>query len=81
MQDVFKVYGITVDPRHLSLIADYMTFNGTYEPLNRMGMECDPSPLHQMSFEASLQFLKGATIMGKLVIFMEHLQKFNEYYF
>jgi len=25
LQSVFQVYGITVDPRHLILIADYMT--------------------------------------------------------
>ena len=26
--NVFSAYGITVNPRHLSLIADYMTFDG-----------------------------------------------------
>ena len=34
---VFSAYGITVNPRHLSLIADYMTFDGTYKPFNRIG--------------------------------------------
>ncbi len=34
--DVFKAYGIKVDHRHLSLIADYMTFDGTYRPFNRV---------------------------------------------
>ncbi|GJQ80589.1 putative DNA-dependent RNA polymerase [Trypoxylus dichotomus] len=65
VQDVFKVYGITVDPRHLLLIADYMTFNGTFEPLSRKGMESSASPLQQMSFESSLTFLKNATVKGK----------------
>lgn len=65
VKDVFNVYGITVDPRHLSLIADYMTYNGFFEPLSRRGMECNASPLQQMSFEASLNFLKTATINGK----------------
>ncbi|XP_050313380.1 DNA-directed RNA polymerase I subunit RPA1 [Anthonomus grandis grandis] len=65
VKDVFNVYGIKVDPRHLSLIADYMTFHGTFEPLSRRGMETSHSPLQQMSFESSLQFLKGSTIMGK----------------
>ncbi|KRT85877.1 hypothetical protein AMK59_24, partial [Oryctes borbonicus] len=65
VQDVFKVYGIAVDPRHLLLIADYMTFNGTFEPLSRKGMESSASPLQQMSFESSLTFLKNATLKGR----------------
>ena len=35
---VFGVYGINVDPRHLALIADYMTFEGKYRPMNRLGI-------------------------------------------
>lgn len=65
VKDVFNVYGIKVDPRHLSLIADYMTYNGTYEPLSRKGMESSASPLQQMSFESSLTFLKAACARGK----------------
>ena len=34
---VFKPYGIDVDKRHLTLIGDYMTFDGTYKPFNRIG--------------------------------------------
>lgn len=67
---MFKVYGITVDPRHLALIADYMTYNGTFEPLNRKGMENSASPFQQMSFESSLTFLKGSLVQGK----QDHLQ-------
>merc|ERR550534_892128 len=44
---VFKVYGIEVDPRHLKLIADFMTFDGVYKPFNRAGMENNSSPLQQ----------------------------------
>ena len=33
---VFRAYGIHVDSRHLTLIADYMTFDGTYRPFNRV---------------------------------------------
>ena len=33
ISSVFRVYGIAVDYCHLSLIADYMTFDGTYKPL------------------------------------------------
>lgn len=64
IKDVFKMYGITVDTRHLSLIADYMTFDGTFKPLSRTGMDNSASPLQQMSFESSLNFLKNATLQG-----------------
>lgn len=65
VQNVFKVYGITVDPRHLLLISDYMTFEGTIKALSRKGMESSASPLQQMSFESCLRFLKMATISGR----------------
>ncbi|XP_058804040.1 DNA-directed RNA polymerase I subunit RPA1 [Phymastichus coffea] len=65
VKDVFKMYGITVDTRHLSLIADYMTYDGRFQPLSRKGMEDSASPLQQMSFESSLNFLRNATIQAK----------------
>lgn len=65
IQNVFQVYGIVVDPRHLSLIADYMTFNGVFEPMSRMGMAASASPLQQMSFESSLLFLKDAVVNAR----------------
>lgn len=65
VQNVFNVYGILVDLRHLSLISDYMTYNGVFEPMSRKGMESSTSPLQQMSFESSLVFLKDAVIKGK----------------
>ena len=61
---VFGAYGIAVDFRHLSLIADYMTFDGGYKPLNRIGMESSSSPMLQMSFETTLNFLKKAAVFG-----------------
>ncbi|XP_066429086.1 DNA-directed RNA polymerase I subunit RPA1 [Eleutherodactylus coqui] len=64
IKDVFAVYGIEVDPRHLSLVADYMCFEGTYRPLNRLGMQSNSSPFQQMSFETSYKFLKDATLIG-----------------
>lgn len=66
IQNVFNVYGIDVDPRHLSLIADYMTYNGFFEPMSRKGMEASSSPLQQMSFESSLIFLKEAVLNTKV---------------
>nr|KAF6430072.1 RNA polymerase I subunit A [Molossus molossus] len=64
IKDVFAVYGIAVDPRHLSLVADYMCFEGVYKPLNRFGIQSNSSPLQQMTFETSFQFLKQATMLG-----------------
>ncbi|XP_055096767.1 DNA-directed RNA polymerase I subunit RPA1 isoform X2 [Symphalangus syndactylus] len=64
IKDVFAVYGIAVDPRHLSLVADYMCFEGVYKPLNRFGIRSNSSPLQQMTFETSFQFLKQATLLG-----------------
>jgi DNA-directed RNA polymerase, beta'' subunit/160 kD subunit len=33
VKNVFAVYGIEVDPRHLSLVADYMTHSGRYSSI------------------------------------------------
>merc|ERR1712043_140280 len=62
---VFAVYGISVDPRHLGLIADYMTYNGGYKPMNRMGMIDSGSPFLQMSFETTSKFLVDASLNNK----------------
>ena len=63
---VFGVYGINVDPRHLALIADYMTFEGKYRPMNRLGIGGSASPFLKMSFETSMNFLTAATTRGSL---------------
>lgn len=57
--------GIEVDPRHLSLVADYMCFEGVYKPLNRHAIRSNSSPLQQMTFETSYKFLKQATMLGE----------------
>ncbi|KAL4241893.1 DNA-directed RNA polymerase subunit [Abortiporus biennis] len=61
---VFDVYKIDVDPRHLELIADYMTFEGGYKPFNRMGISTNPSPLLKASYETTAAFLSDATLHG-----------------
>jgi DNA-directed RNA polymerase I subunit RPA1 len=61
---VFGVYGINVNPRHLSLIADFMTRTGSYLPMNRMGMSDCPSPFLQMSFETTCTFLTESAQEG-----------------
>lgn len=64
IKSVFGAYGITVDPRHLSLIADYMTHEGGFKPMNRIGMEGSSSPFLQMSFETTANFMKKAAMTG-----------------
>lgn len=64
INDVFGVYGISVDPRHLSLLADYMTAYGGYMPLNRIGMNNKGSAMQQITFETSMKFLTGAALAG-----------------
>lgn len=65
IQSVFGAYGITVDPRHLSLVADYMTFEGGYKAMNRVGIESSCSPFLQMSFETTVHFLKNAAMSSQ----------------
>lgn len=62
--------GIQVDPRHLSLVADYMCFEGQYKPLNRHAIQSNSSPLQQMTFETSYKFLKQATMLGEEQLMM-----------
>ena len=64
VNSVFALYNITVDRRHLSLIADYMTFEGRYKPFSRLGLETNTSPLQKMSFETAMQFLRSSVVDG-----------------
>lgn len=62
--DVFGGHGISVDNRHLNLIADYMTRNGAFTAFSRMGLKGNVSPFTKMSFETTLAFLKDAVLDG-----------------
>lgn len=64
LQKVFSVYGINVDYRHLSLIADFMTNKGDIRTFNRYGMARHSSPLLQMSFESTMKFIIDACERG-----------------
>eukprot|EP00931_Biecheleriopsis_adriatica_P040996 TRINITY_DN23485_c0_g1_i1.p1 TRINITY_DN23485_c0_g1~~TRINITY_DN23485_c0_g1_i1.p1 ORF type:complete len:1876 (+),score=482.94 TRINITY_DN23485_c0_g1_i1:83-5710(+) len=66
VRNVFGHYGIEVDHRHLSLIADYMAQAGGLRAFNRLGMLHCPSPLLQMSYETTMQFLSTACQEGLL---------------
>eukprot|EP00038_Savillea_parva_P018392 m.23403 g.23403 ORF g.23403 m.23403 type:complete len:1794 (-) comp4077_c0_seq1:138-5519(-) len=64
VNEVFGVYGIKVDHRHMSLVADSMTFLGDYRAMNRTGIKSKASPLLKMSFESTFDFLKSAALYG-----------------
>ena len=61
---VFGAYGIGVDARHLSLIADFMMQQGEYRPCSRAGIETSTSPLLKMTYETATAFLTEATLRG-----------------
>ena len=62
MDSVFKGHGITVDNRHLNLIADMMTRGGGFSPFNRNGLKSSVSPFMKMSFETTVGFLRDAVL-------------------
>jgi len=59
---VFDAYGISVDARHISLLASYATFTGEYLAFNRSSMQACPSSLQKMSFESCVPFLTNASL-------------------
>ncbi|KAL8286881.1 hypothetical protein RQP46_003887 [Phenoliferia psychrophenolica] len=64
MSGVFSVYGIGVDYRHLTIIADYMTCEGGYKPFNRTGLSNNTSPFLKASFETTAGFVAEAALYG-----------------
>ncbi|GAB7360844.1 hypothetical protein MBLNU230_g0830t1 [Neophaeotheca triangularis] len=64
LQSVFGGHGISVDPRHLMLIGDYMTRSGGYQAFSRMGYRANTSPFMKMSFETTVGFLRDAMLEG-----------------
>ncbi|EMG49787.1 hypothetical protein SBY92_004773 [Candida maltosa Xu316] len=61
---VFNTYGISVSSRHLDLIADMMTREGTYLAFNRQGIDSSTSAFMKMSYETTCQFLTKAVLDG-----------------
>lgn len=63
---VFKSYGISVNTRHLTLIADFMTHSGDYRPMSRLGGIAESvSPFSKMSFETASKFIVEAALHGE----------------
>ncbi|CAG8956972.1 hypothetical protein HYFRA_00012023 [Hymenoscyphus fraxineus] len=64
LSGVFGGHGISVDNRHLNLIADFMTRGGGFSPFNRNGLRGSVSPFMKMSFETTVGFLADAVTDG-----------------
>lgn len=62
---VFSGYGISVGHRHLSLIADYMTFQGEFRAFNRHAITFGKdSAFLKMSFETTASFAVQTAVSG-----------------
>lgn len=61
---VFQAYGIGVNARHLTLVADYMTHTGEIRAMTRNGIASSASPFHKMTFESTTRFLATAASRG-----------------
>uniref|UniRef100_A0AC35G8U8 DNA-directed RNA polymerase n=1 Tax=Panagrolaimus sp. PS1159 TaxID=55785 RepID=A0AC35G8U8_9BILA len=70
MNNVFGVYGIDVNPRHLTLVADYMTFTGSIAPFSRTAMASSTSSLQKMTFETTMSFMRETLVHGRLHFFI-----------
>ncbi|CAD5211450.1 unnamed protein product [Bursaphelenchus okinawaensis] len=66
MNNVFGVYGIEVNPRHLTLVADHMTSLGSVQPFSRGAMVNNSSPLQKMTYETTLKFMRDTIIQGDI---------------
>ncbi|GJZ17242.1 NADH-plastoquinone oxidoreductase subunit K [Tanacetum coccineum] len=65
MKNVFGSYGVEIDYRHFSLIADHMTHSGGYRPMSRFGSISESiSPFLKMSFETASKFIVEAASHG-----------------
>lgn len=62
IESVFDVYGISINIRHLYLVADYMTRRGKYEPFSRTAFNMDDSFILKTSFESSYANLKKSAL-------------------
>lgn len=61
---VFQAYGIGVNPRHLTLVADYMTHTGEIRAMTRTGISTSASPFLKMTFESTTRFLASTASRG-----------------
>jgi DNA-directed RNA polymerase I subunit RPA1 len=66
ISNVFSSHGISVDNRHINLLADAMTLSGKYLGFSRNGVVKESSSLlAKMSFETVMSFLREGTLHGE----------------
>ncbi|MDX1611467.1 MAG: DNA-directed RNA polymerase subunit A'', partial [Candidatus Thermoplasmatota archaeon] len=69
MEEAYKTLseqGLSVDRRHLMLVADVMTADGTIRPIGRHGISGEkPSVLARAAFEITVNHLLEAAIVGE----------------
>ena len=80
MNNVFGVYGIEVNPRHLTLTSDYMTFTGAIKPFNRGAMADSASPLQKMVLIILLFFNVTINLKVKFSIELEFRNHFPTFH-
>ena len=67
MKHVLDEQGLDVDIRHLMLLADMMTLNGSVKQVGRHGVvRLKSSPLARAAFEISVQTLLDAAVRGEI---------------
>lgn len=60
-------HGMAVDPRHVMLLGDVMTYRGEIDGINRVGVaKIKDSILHKASFERTVDHLFDAAAYGKV---------------
>ena len=66
LYDIYEFEGLSIDVRHIILIADMMTVNGEVESLGRNGvMRSKKSPVSKMAFESTISSLFRASVFGE----------------
>lgn len=64
--DVMEKQGLEVDPRHIMLVADLMTFTGDIRQIGRHGISGESSSvLVRAAFEVTVKHLLDAAIRGE----------------
>jgi DNA-directed RNA polymerase subunit A" len=67
LKKVLDEQGLTVDPRHIMLVADVMTWSGRVKQVGRHGVAGEKeSPLARAAFEVTVRNLVEAALRGEV---------------
>jgi len=66
-REILKPYNITINPRHLDILVEWMTFRGNLVPVNRFGINRvkDVSVLRKATFEETADILYNAAVFSE----------------